>query len=254
VKSIVCDLDGVVYRGDQVIPGSSEALHRLHDSGFKMVFATNNSSRTPEHVAGKLESVAGVIVPTESIVTSAQAGVAVLPPEVDKVFVVGGRGISQAVEDSGRTCVTSGAEAVIVGLDFEFNYQSLTAAADQVRGGALFIASNSDATYPGSSGLLPGAGAMVSAIATASGVTPISAGKPEAPMRKLIRDKGVGEAWVVGDRVDTDIRMATEEPDWRSVLVLTGVTRPGDDHSEADFVVADLAAAVDLVLAAPDRQ
>lgn len=89
---------------------------------------------------------------------------------------------------------------------------------------------------------------MVAAVQTTTGVGPEVAGKPHAPMRALLRSRGIGEAWVIGDRIDTDVALARAEPDWRSILVLSGVTGDGQ-ASGADHVVPDLAAAVDLVLA-----
>jgi ribonucleotide monophosphatase NagD (HAD superfamily) len=158
------------------------------------------------------------------------------------------------VVDSGRRIVQSGADAVIVGIDSNFDYTALTKAADEIRGGALFVASNTDSTFPIESGLLPGAGAIVAALAAASGVDPINAGKPELPMRELVRASGVAEAWVIGDRLETDIALATHEPDWESILVLTGVSDETSDFSSADHVVADLESAVDLVLSTGNRQ
>jgi 4-nitrophenyl phosphatase len=140
----------------------------------------------------------------------------------------------------------------LVGLDFDLSYDRLTRAANAVRLGARFIATNTDPTYPVADGLLPGGGAMVAAVRVATGVEPEIAGKPHSPMRALLRAKGIGEAWVIGDRVDTDIAMARAEPDWTSILVLTGVTDPHEPH-DADFVVPDLTAAVDLVLASSNR-
>jgi 4-nitrophenyl phosphatase len=123
----------------------------------------------------------------------------------------------------------------------------LTRAADAVRFGARFIATNTDPTFPVADGLLPGGGAIVAAVRATTGVEPEVAGKPNAPMRALLRAKGIRDAWVIGDRVDTDIALARAEPDWTSILVLTGVTGP-EGTGDADFVVPDLAAAVDLVL------
>jgi ribonucleotide monophosphatase NagD (HAD superfamily) len=114
--------------------------------------------------------------------------------------------------------------------------------------GARFIATNTDPTFPIADGLLPGGGACVAAVQVTTGVDPEVAGKPHPPMRNLLRAKGIGEAWVIGDRVDTDIALARAEPDWTSVLVLTGVTGPGRSSDGADHTVPDLAAAVDLVL------
>lgn len=252
--AVICDLDGVIYRGRQAIPGAAAALRRLQSGGYPVVFVTNNSSRTPAQVAEKILIVLGVEVASEAILTSAMAAVSVLPEEVKKCMVIGGEGIVAAVTGSGRQIVTSGADAVIVGIDQQFDYDSLTRASDEIRHGALFVASNNDATFPVESGLLPGAGAIVAAVATASGVDPIRAGKPEPPMRNLIRSSGIDSAWVIGDRLETDIALAAGEPDWTSILVLTGVTDEGMDLGSADHVVADMESAVDLVLAATDRQ
>lgn len=254
LPAVICDLDGVVYRGRRPIPGSATALRRLDEAGYRVVFVTNNSSRTPAQVTEKIQVVMGLEIDPAAVVTSALAAVSVLPDSATKCMVVGGEGVVAAVVDSGRQVVDSDADAVIVGIDSQFNYDLLSRAADEIRGGALFVASNSDATFPIEEGLLPGAGAIVAAIATASGVEPIRAGKPELPMRTLIRAAGVQRAWVIGDRLETDIALAVSEPDWTSILVLTGVSDEKMDLKSANHVVADLESAVDLVLATRDRQ
>jgi 4-nitrophenyl phosphatase len=126
----------------------------------------------------------------------------------------------------------------------------MAGAADAVRRGARFIATNIDPTYPTAEGLRPGAGSIAAAIAVASGVEPEVAGKPRESMRLLAKKRLSGPAWVVGDRIDTDIEMARLEPDWSSILVLSGVTGSGVAGVDADHVVPDLSAAVDLVLGA----
>ncbi len=251
---IICDLDGVIYRGQQAIPGAAGSLRRLESRGYRVIFVTNNSSRTPEQVAKKILTVSGVEVAPKSILTSAMAAVSVLPDAVTTCMVVGGEGIIAAVADSGRHVVDSDADAVIVGIDSQFDYNVLTRAANEIRRGAMFVASNSDATFPIEAGLLPGAGAIVAAVATASGVDPVKAGKPELPMRKLIRASGVDDAWVIGDRIETDVALADGESNWTSILVLTGVTDATMDLKSADHVVADLESAVDLVFSTRDRQ
>ena len=143
------------------------------------------------------------------------------------------------------------ATALLVGLDFELTFDRLTRAADAVRFGARFIATNIDPTLPVAGGsLLPGAGSMVAAVRVATGIEPEVAGKPRPPMRALAQSEG--NRGSVGDRgpADTDIALARAEPDWTSILVLTGVTGP-EEGGDADYVVPDLEAAVDLVLAAP---
>jgi 4-nitrophenyl phosphatase len=165
------------------------------------------------------------------------------------VMVLGSEGILSALDEVGVPVTDDPrqATALLVGLDWDLSYDRLTRAADAVRMGARFIATNTDPTYPVADGLLPGGGACVAAVAVTTGVAPEVAGKPNPPMRALLRARGIGEAWVIGDRVDTDIAMAVAEEDWHSILVLTGVTTP-EQAALADHTVADLAAAVDLVL------
>jgi 4-nitrophenyl phosphatase len=171
-------------------------------------------------------------------------------------LVVGGSGLKAAVAESGHAVVRAdeSPECVLVGIDRDVNYADIAQAAAAIRDGAAFIASNIDPTFPVPDGLMPGAGAIVAAISVASGTKPLVAGKPESAMRELIRERGVGSAWVIGDRMDTDIEMAVREPDWRSIMVLTGVTDQDEDTGSADHVAVDLAAAVGLVLNHANRQ
>lgn len=256
LPSIICDLDGVVYRGDRAISGSAGALQRIVDSGLGLVFATNNSTRTRSMVRDKIRDVVGFDADEDSVVTSAEAAMEAIPSDVDRVLVVGGAGIRTAIELSERSITDDPAEAqcVVVGVDFSIDYETIAVASEAIRRGAVYIATNGDKTYPTADGLLPGAGSIVAAISAASGTEPIFAGKPCEPMRRLIKDLIPGEAWVIGDRIDTDIAMADAEDDWRSVLVHTGVTPPGSAESEVDLVAADLTSAVDLVLSTLDRQ
>jgi 4-nitrophenyl phosphatase len=247
--NVICDIDGVIYRGDRLLPGSDLALRRLRDAGVTVHFATNNSAKSPLTVSEKITRITGVDIEPESIVTSSQAAVGLLGDDPGPVMVLGSEGIVAALAEAGigLTEDPSVAKALLVGLDFDLTYDRLTRAADAVRFGARFIATNTDPTFPVADGLLPGGGAMVAAVRATTGVEPEVAGKPNAPMRALLRAKGIREAWVIGDRVDTDIALARAEPDWTSILVLTGVTGP-EGTGDADFVVPDLAAAVDLVL------
>ena len=249
--NVICDIDGVVYRGDTVVPGSDRALRKLIASGATLYFATNNSTKSPSTVSEKISRITGVDVPPESIVTSSQAAVLLLAADPGPVLVLGSDGILSALADAGIPVTENPREAtaLLVGLDWDFSYERLTRAADAVRAGARFIATNTDPTYPVVGGLLPGGGSMVAAIAATTGVMPEVAGKPHEPMRRLLRSRGVDTAWVIGDRADTDVALARAEPGWTSILVLSGVTGP-DGGDQADHVVPDLEAAVDLVLAA----
>lgn len=247
--NVICDIDGVVYRGDLALPGSDKALRRLLDADVSLYFATNNSTKTPAMVTERLAAMTGVGIDPGSIVTSSEAAVHMLDAGEGPVMVLGSEGIIAALDEAGIGITTGPQEAraLLVGLDWDFSYARLTRAADAVRAGARFIATNTDPTYPVAHGLLPGGGSMVAAVQATTGVDPEIAGKPHPPIRALLRARGIGEAWVIGDRVDTDIALAAAEPDWTSILVLTGVTTL-DQAAGADHVVADLAAAVDLVL------
>lgn len=248
---VLCDLDGVVYRGDTLVAGSDKALKRLLSEGVDLYFVTNNSTRHPRQVIAKLHSLTGVEFDVDRVFTSPQAGVGLLRADDGPCLVVGEEGIRAALEEAGFTVTTDPLEAgtVIVGLDRAIDYTGIAAAADAVRQGARFVATNDDPTFPVADGLLPGSGAIVAAIATAAGRLPEVAGKPHAPMRNLIRSRGVDKAWIIGDRVDTDIAMAVEEEGWRSILVLTGVTE--EASPVADLVATDLGEAVDLLLRQP---
>jgi len=223
--NVICDIDGVVYRDDRLLPGSDLALQRLRDAGVTVHFATNNSTKSALTVSETLTRITGVEFEPDSIVTSSQAAIQLLGQDPGPVMVLGSEGITSALADAGigLTEEPSAARALLVGLDFDLTYERLARAADAVRFGARFIATNTDPTYPVADGLLPGGGAMVAAVRIATGVEPEVAGKPHAPIRALLRAKGIGEAWVIGDRVDTDIALARAEPDWTSILVLTGV-------------------------------
>jgi len=247
--TVICDIDGVVYRGDQLIPGSDRALQRLVTAGVDLYFATNNSTKTAANVAERISTMTGVDVSAGSIVTSSEAAVGMLEDGEHPVMVLGSDGISTALAEAGieMTDDPMEARALLVGLDWDLSYERLTRAADAVRAGARFIATNTDPTYPVAGGLLPGGGAMVAAVRTTTGVIPEVAGKPHRPMRELLRARGIGAAWIIGDRVDTDIALAAAEPDWTSILVLSGVTTQREAQG-ADHVALDLQAAVDLVL------
>lgn len=252
--TVLCDLDGVLYRGSSVLTGVPGALSRLC-AAHEVFFITNNSTRTPDEGAAKVARLTGVSVLADQILTSSLAAVGLLGPSDSPVLVVGENGVRDAVTRAGleETGEAGSAKSVLVGLTREISYALLHSAMTAIRSGARFIATNDDATFPTANGLAPGAGAIVAAIAAATGSEPEVAGKPHSAMVSLVRSRGVQAAWVIGDRVDTDMAIARQEPDWRSILVLTGVTdADGARNAGADHVVADFAEAVDLVLSDPD--
>lgn len=243
--NVVCDLDGVVYRGDNEIPGGGEALAALDARGYRIIFATNNSSKTDEQVAAKITRLSGYPASTDQIVTSARAAALLLDGAGERVYVVGGEGLRVAMTDSGHELVASGrdASAVAVGFDLDLSYDRLREATSALRAGARFIASNLDTTFPAAENdIWPGAGSIVAALEAASGRKAEAAGKPFGPMQKLISTRlAPGPVWVVGDRPETDLELG-RSAGWSTVLTLSGITPPwAADGHEADIVVASLA-------------
>jgi glycerol-1-phosphatase len=223
---VACDLDGVIWRGDDPVAPAVGGIARLRAAGLRVAFVSNNSNSPVGDVVAKLEQM-GVPAGPDDVVTSAIAaawllGRALAPGA--RVLVCAGPGVREALATEGLTAVDDGpAEAVVVGFHREFDYAALDRASRAVRDGARFVATNLDATYPVPAGLLPGAGSLVAAVATAAGSTPEVAGKPEQPTVDLIRARFGGSGVVGGDRPSTDGALA-DALGWPFALVLSGVT------------------------------
>jgi len=235
-----------VWLTGTAIPGAADAVARLRGAGEQVAFFTNNSSPLlADHVAHL--AAAGIETDPASILTSAQAAASVLPAR-SRVAVVGGPGISEALLERGIEVVAAHdhPDAVVVGRTTTFTYDALSDASVAIRAGARFVATNADATLPTPDGPVPGAGAIVAFLSVASGREPEITGKPSRAGADLVAARvGVVDV-AVGDRPDTDGRFAVLTGS-RFVLVLSGVTRPGDLPVEPapDLVVADLAEAVE---------
>jgi HAD superfamily hydrolase (TIGR01450 family) len=247
----VLDLDGVIWLADDVIPGAPEALERLRCEDGPLAFVTNNSFARRADVGAKLSRMG--IDPGDDVVTSAAAAATLLEPG-ETVLVCGGPGVVEAVEGRGCHIVHAGdapdaVDVVIVGYNPAFDYTLLTTATTAIRSGARFVATNDDATYPTPRGPIPGTGALVAAIVTASGVRPVVAGKPYEAMAALVRSRCGPSGIVVGDRPDTDGRFA-RVLDYQFGLVLSGVTTGADLPVEPspDLVADSLLALVDAAL------
>jgi len=236
------DLDGVVWLGTARIAGAAEAVARLRAAGQDVLFCSNNSNQPVAAVEAKLADVG--IAAHGDVVTSAMAAASLVEPG-ERVLVCAGPGAVEALEQRGAIPVRDGpADAVLVGLHLEFDYDALRRAAGAVRDGARLLATNDDATYPTPDGPIPGGGALLAAVATASGATPQVAGKPYPPMADLVRARLGDQGTVVGDRADTDGRFAMALG-YRFALVLSGVTTDAADvQPRPDVVAADLAALV----------
>jgi glycerol 3-phosphatase-2 len=222
----VLDLDGVVWLAHAPIAGSAEAIDRLRRSGQDLAFVTNNSQATLAEVAEALRALG--IEPGDDIITSATA-VAELVQPGERVVAFAGAGVREALTRRGAELVAEGpADAVVVGKHVDLTYQGLRDAARAVRSGARFLATNTDPTYPTGDGLDPGAGALVSAVATAGGRAPdVVAGKPHEAMARLVVDHVGTQGVVVGDVPATDGLFAMALG-FRFALVLSGVTTRSD--------------------------
>ena len=242
LRLVIFDLDGVIYRGREPVPGAAALVAALRDRGLLIRFATNNSMATrATYVARLLEM--GVPVELAEIVTSTSATIDHLHahlPEVRSVMAVGAPGMLEELRAAGFAATAAGDavdasydggplegsfHAVIAGLDPSFDFRRLAAATTAVRAGAHFIATNADLRYPTPTGFLPGAGSIVAALRAASGEEPLVIGKPEPGIFSAILERaGVRpeEAVAIGDNPDADM-VAAHRAGMRSILVLTGV-------------------------------
>ena len=216
------DLDGVVWLADTPIDGAADAVARLRARGERVVFFTNNSAPTVADYAAKLASM-GMPTAPEDVLTSAQAAAELLEPGAT-ALVCAGPGVVEALEARGVRVVWHGdADAVVVGWHQDFGFDRLAAATTAVRNGARLIGTNEDATYPTPTGLLPGGGSILAAVATASGMVPEVAGKPYDAMAALVARRVGAVDVLVGDRPSTDGLFA-RRLGARFALVLSGVT------------------------------
>jgi HAD superfamily hydrolase (TIGR01450 family) len=227
--ALLVDLDGVVQLGRDPIPGAAAALDAARDGGLRVVFVTNNAARTAADVAANLRAI-GVAATAEEVLTSSMAAAQLLATRLapgSRVLVAGGAGLREPVQAAGLTAVASADDqpaAVVQGWSPDLTWALLAEAAVAVRRGATWIATNRDATLPSPRGPLPGNGAMVAAVAMATGVQPEVVGKPgPALFEAAVRLTGAQRPLVIGDRLDTDIAGANAAR-LPSLLVLTGVS------------------------------
>jgi glycerol 3-phosphatase-2 len=227
---LMFDLDGVVYVGDEAVPGAPEHLRRARAEGAHVAFITNNASRSPDAVAERLTGL-GVEAATTDVVTSAQAAAHVLLERLGagaSVAVLGAAGLEDAlVEADLKPCRVDdeGAAAIVTGYGPDVVWRDIMQAAVRVRDGLPWVASNTDLTLPTADGPAPGHGVLVDLLARFAGVEPTVAGKPRRPLLdETIRRVGGERPLMIGDRLDTDIA-GGHEAGVDSLLVMTGVTR-----------------------------
>ncbi len=246
--TVVFDLDGVLYIDSEGVPGAGDALEACVEAGWRPLYATNNSTKTSADVVRHIEERTGFRADPRGAVTSAMSAARHVASIGRDALVVGSHAIEYELLARGIAVIDREAptapDAVVVGLDRTISYERIDRAARAIRSGSAFIATNTDTTYPTPTGLAPGAGTIVAAIAAASGVEPVDCGKPTTRFGSLIADMlGSGPVVMVGDRPETDIALGLAYG-WTTVLVLTGVTSSPDDVPTAhtpDHVIDSVA-------------
>ncbi len=222
------DLDGVLYLGQDPVAHAAEGVAAARHAGMRTAFVTNNASRRPETVAQHLTDL-GIPAVAEDVVTSGQAAARWLAARLspgDRVLVVGTDDLADLVREQGLEPVRTGdgVAAVVQGLATTTSWADLAEASVAIRAGALWVAGNTDSTYPTTRGPLPGNGAFVQALVTATGAHPVVVGKPEPELHAISVERvAARRPLVVGDRLDTDV-LGAVRAGADSLLVLTGVT------------------------------
>lgn len=251
IRALLIDLDGVLWVGQQPLPGVAEFFSWLDAHQIRYVLVSNNATRRADYTVGRMKEM-NVSVPIDRVLTSAEATPRWLKqsmPQVKRAYVIGESALREALEQENIEVVEQGADAVIVGLDRQVTYEKLKRATLEIRRGAQFMATNTDRTLPTEEGLTPGAGSVVAAVVAATDVQPLVIGKPGRPMFELalaIAGSSIQETAMLGDRLDTDIDGAADMG-LKTIMVLTGVsTRADADRNRVhpDLIVDDLPALI----------
>jgi 4-nitrophenyl phosphatase len=266
LRGLLIDLDGVVYSGREPIPGGAEFLAEARRRGLAFLLVTNNSTASPELVAERLGGM-GIEVTSAEVLTSAQAAAAYIRAHAEpgaRVRVIGEDGLRQAAHEEGLHVTDASEDGaqdgraprvdwVLAGLDRAFDYQKLSDATRAILAGAHFVATNTDALLPIEGGrVIPGAGSIMAAIETATGVSPTVVGKPEPGLfehgLRRLGDLAPDQVAMIGDRLDTDV-LGGKRAGLKTILVLSGVTSQAADTagSRPDAVVADLSAVAGIL-------
>lgn len=246
-KGYLIDLDGTIYKGKSRIPAGERFIARLQERGIPYLLVTNNTTRTPEMVQNMLASQFNVKTPLETIYTATMATVDYMNDmkHGKTAYVIGEKGLKDAIAQAGYQEDIEHPAYVVVGLDTDLTYEKLAIATLAIQKGAMFIGTNPDLNIPTERGLMPGAGSLINLLQSATRVEPVIIGKPKAIiMNKSLDVLGVArhEAVMVGDNYLTDI-MAGIKNDIATLLVTTGFTKPEEVPNlpvQPDHVLASL--------------
>lgn len=225
------DMDGVIFKGNQLIGGAERFIERLRREGYSFLFLTNNSQRTRRDVVTKLKRM-GIEVDEEHIFTCAMATARFLSRQKPHgtAYVIGEGGLLQALHQNGYSIVDIDPDYVVVGEGRTMTSESLEVATRLILGGAKLIATNLDPNCPTASGIRPGCGAIVSFLETSTGKKALSVGKPSPLMMRAARKQlnlASSQTVMIGDTMETDI-MGGVQMGYQTVLTLSGGTRRED--------------------------
>ncbi|HOE61536.1 MAG TPA: HAD-IIA family hydrolase [Kiritimatiellia bacterium] len=231
VRGIICDMDGVIYHGNALLPGTRPFIDWLRQSKTPFLFLTNSSERSPRELSEKLSRL-GVLIEESHFYTSAMATAAFLASQTPggSAYVIGQPGLIHALYEAGFSINDVNPDYVVVGETPMYTYETIKKSVSLVRNGAKLIGTNPDLTGPVEHGIIPACGALVAPIELATGMKAYFVGKPNPlMMRSALRLLGCPResALIVGDRMDTDI-LSGIEAGMQTVLVLSGVTRRED--------------------------
>lgn len=245
ISGIISDLDGVTYRGEEPIESAVKAFQTWDEVGLPYAFVTNNSTKSAEEFSDKLNRMGIPATPERIVTTSAAAAIRLtkLLPAGARVMVIGARALENTVTEQGFELADENVSAVVAGLDRAFTFDKLAKAQTALLGGAVFIGTNPDRMLPHSAGFEPGAGSILKAIETASGVAPIIIGKPQPDMVTMalnILGTPSTSTFMIGDQILTDIA-AGHAAGLKTVLVRTGVQESGPFPVKPDFDIQTLA-------------
>ena len=229
-KGYLIDLDGTIYRGKERIPAGEAFVHELQKRGLPYLFVTNNTTRTPETVQQMLAENFNIETPLETVYTATLATIDYLNDKNlgKKVYVIGDVGLKHAIAEAGYVEDAEHPDYVVVGLEWEVDYEKFSLATLAIQRGAHFVGTNPDLNIPTERGLLPGAGSLVALLEAATRVKATYIGKPNAIiMEKALKHLGLPKEQVVmvGDNYLTDIRAGIDNG-IPTLLVTTGFTRP----------------------------
>ncbi len=259
IRALIIDMDGVLWHGEQPLPGLTEFFQLLREKNLRFILATNNAGMTQNEYVAKLARM-GVTVTQNEILTSSMATALYLSqhhnPATTRVFVIGAEGAKKPLLDKGFTLTDLyeintpqtphlGADVVVCGLDKAITWDKLATATLNIRAGAKFIGTNADVTLPTERGITQGNGAILAAIQAATDVAPIVIGKPEPIMYQqaiTLLDVDAADVIAIGDRLNTDI-LGAVRTGIRSLLVLTGISTEAELDSldyRPTWIMADI--------------